>query len=333
MNSNDKPDPRLIEKIGVLNDLPERSPERASQGKAAFLAAAASLAAGKETAGAPAQFVGGVTPEPNRRHSRWMQAIQSLFVIRRKERSPMFSALSTLFVILSLVVGGSGAAVAAAQNSQPDTPLYNLKLASEDLRMDLEGDPADGYQLALAFAERRAAEIQAMLQAAGIPPVEVLARYQIQVEQAIQLALDLPNEQAVQALARIKTSLQAQEQAMLQIQANSSSEREAALISSRAMVQERLQWIETGLSDPVLLREQLRLRNQAGDSLQPGPGEPAGGAGPGSPGAGECLTCTPVYDGHNSQNPWTTETPDSGQRKRQQPWTRRRRVPDLHPGV
>ena len=306
MNPSDEPDPRLIAKIKVLDDLPERDPQRAGQGRAAFLAAAQEMS-------------GSVTPAPARRHKGWMPTIQSLFTFHRKEQSPMFTALSSLLIILALALGGGGAAVAAAQSSQPDDLLYSLKLTSEDLRMELEGDPAAAYQLALAFAERRAQEIQTMLQAGGVPPEAVQARYQAQVEQAIQLALNQPDDQAVPALEQVKTRLQAQEQAMQQIPAAGLPDVEAARMRARAMVQERLQWVEAGLADPAQLRELLRLRYAGGEPLQPGPGNPwmEGTPTPGSdygpgPGDGECADCTPVEDGHNSQNPWTTDTPVPG---------------------
>ena len=320
MNQNPEPessspDPRLIEKIRILNDLPGRDPRQASQGKAAFLAAAQEIAGAPAAAGASAR-IAGVSPDPKRRHSGWMQAILNPFTIRRKEQSPMFTFISTLLIVASLALTGGGAAVAASQTSQPEQALYGLKLFSEDARLGLEGDPAEAYQLALAFAERRAFEIQTMLQSGSAPPEPVLARYQAQVEQAIQYALNQPDEQAVQALEQVRTRLQSQDQAMQQIRASGLPDVEAVLLRTRAMVQERLQWVEMGLLDPVQLREMLRLRDQSGAPLQPGPGEPAvgPGSGPGSPGPGdgECLECTPAYDGHNSQNPWTTDTPVPG---------------------
>jgi len=335
MNPNDKPDPRLIEKIHLLDDLPERDSQRASQGRAAFLASAQEMAESAKIAGASAK-IPAVSPAPERRHKGWMQTIQSLLMIRRKEQPPMFTALSSLLIILALALGGSGAAVAAAQSSQPDDLLYGLKLTSENMRMEMEGDPADAYQLALAFAERRALEIQTMLQAGGVPPQPVQARYQAQVEQAIQLALNQPDDQAVQALEQIKLRLQTQEQAMQMIHAGGLPDVEAALVRTRAMVQERLQWVEAGLIDPVQLREMLRLRYAGGETnpgapglggVGPGnpwttgtplgepPGSPAPGSGSGSrpgPGTAECPDCTPVQDGHNNQNPWTTGTPVPG---------------------
>ena len=114
----------------------------------------------------------------------------------------MFSTLATIFLIVSLILGGGGATVAAAQNSQPDQPLYGIKVMSENVRQDLAADPQMNFQLALDFANRRADEIASMLEAGQVPPQDVQARYQNQIEQAIQYAVELPSENSEQALRR-----------------------------------------------------------------------------------------------------------------------------------
>lgn len=246
----------------------------------------------------------------------------------------MFSTLATIILITSLILGGGGATVAAAQNSQPDQPLYSLKIFGEDIRLGFSVDPKAEYQLALEFADQRAAEIQTMLQAGSLPPEQVQTRYQNQVEQAIQFALNLSDDQTAVALDQIRTHLQTHQQSFLQVQANASPRIEAALIQTRQMLQEHQQWVAAGLADPAKLREQLRLRNQAlkqtpissatpvGQSTQvatgTGSGNPwtTGTPTPGSaygPGKGTavCEFCTPTGSGQGS-NPWTTGTPTPG---------------------
>lgn len=83
--------------------------------------------------------------------------------------------------------------MAAAQSSQPDQPLYALKLFTEQFRLRLNADPEQEWQLSLEFANRRMAEIQAMLQGGEIPSEPVQGRYQEQVEQTIHLALNPMN--------------------------------------------------------------------------------------------------------------------------------------------
>ena len=321
MNLKSEIDPELMQKLELLHTVPVRNLEREETGLAAFLQEAQ-------------EFTGAVTPPQKRRHNRWMHALQSIFVVRQKEQSPMFSTLATIVLIASLILGGGGATIAAAQSSQPDQPLYSLKVMSEDTRMNLSADPQSEYQLALEFANRRAEEMKTMLQAGSIPPEAVQTRYQRQVEQAIQFALNLPDAQALKALDQIQTRLQTQQQAFLQVQTTGSPKADAILLKTRQMLQEHLRMVGAGLANPTLLRDQLRLRDQQREQdrlssstppgqttkVSPGTGSgnpwttgtptPGSGYGPGK-GTGECENCTPTLVGQGS-NPWTTGTPTPG---------------------
>lgn len=314
MNPRDELDPRLARKFEMFDVVPERNPKKAANGRAAFLQEAQIMA-------------NGVTPQPKLRHKGWMQIIQSILIFRRKEHSPMFSTFTTVLLVISLLLGGGGVTVAAAQNSLPDQPLYAVKTMSENVRSELTTNPQSKFELALALENRRAEEVQTMLQADKVPAETVQTRYQNQVEQALRYALNLPTDQAVQALEQLRARLLEQQQAMLQVQANGSPEAEAALVRTRQMLQDRLQWVEQGLKDPDQLREQLRQRDQNQQrtsvpanpsSEEPGAGKgnpwttetpvPGSGYGPGA-GSGDGGTCTPSA-GEN--NPWTTETPVPG---------------------
>jgi len=320
MNLKNEIDPELLQKLALIQGVPARNPENEKSGLAAFLQEAQELA-------------GAVTPPEKRRHNGWMHALQSIFVVQRKEQSPMFSPIATILLIVSLVFGGGGATVAAAQDSQPDQPLYGLKVMSEDIRLGFSADPQFEYQLAMEFTNRRAEEIRTMLQAGSILPAAVQIRYQDQIEQAIQFALNLPDNQAIQALEQIRTRLQSQQQAFLQVRAGSPAA-EGALLQARQMLREHLQWVDAGLTDPTLLRDQLRQHDQqrkqeqqssavpGGQATQASPGTgggnpwttgtptPGSGYGPGI-GTGDCGNCTPTGDGQGS-NPWTTGTPTPG---------------------
>jgi hypothetical protein len=322
MNPDDELDPKLARLFAVLETVPERVPEHAKAGRAAFLQQA------QETAKA-------VTPFEIGRHNGWMQTIQSKFLTWRKEQSPMFSTLATIILIASIILGGGGASVAAAQSSQPDQPLYGVKVLSEDVQLGLSSDPQSEYQLALEFANRRAEEILTMLHAGSIPPAAVQARYQNQIEQAIQYALKLNDSQAIQALEKIQARLQTQQQAFLQVQVKGSPQAEAALTQSRQMLQDRLQWVELGLNAPAKLRDQLRLHDQqrkqdpmnttapglqatqsspgagGGNPWTTGTPTPGSGYGPGM-GTGDCQNCTPAAGNGQGSNPWTTGTPTPG---------------------
>ena len=316
MDPKNEFDPEVIRKIETLKNAPERNPQKAAESRSAFM-----LAAQKE--------LEGVSPLPVKRHNSWMSSIGSKISIQRKEHSQMFNFITTILITLSLLLGGGGVTVAAAQSSQPDQALYGVKLLSEDVRLQMAGNPETQFQLAMEFASRRAAEIQTMLQAGNVPDEAVQTRYQYELEQAMQFALELPNGQAIQALQQIQARLQTQDQAMNQVQQNNASPKaEAALIRNREMIQEHLQWVINGLSDPTQLKNQLRqeMRNPASSknstdlSIQS-----TDGTGQGNPWTEGTPTPLSGYGPGESQNPWTDVTPTPlsgyGPGESQNPWT------------
>ncbi|HQF63729.1 MAG TPA: DUF5667 domain-containing protein [Anaerolineaceae bacterium] len=287
----------ILKKLLLLRTASHRDPEKAQTGRDAFLQEAQSLA-------------GTVTPQPKQRHNGWMLLLQSMFLAHRKERSPMLNLFATVLVVVTLVLGGGGATVAAAQSSQPDQTLYGIKLWSEDVRIDLTSNPEMQSELALEFADRRVAEIQTILQAGGVPSEAVQTRYEAQVEQAIQFALNLPDDQAVAALEQVRTRLQTQQSLLLQFQSNGTPEGEATLVRARQMIQTRIQWAEAGMLDPMQMRNLFQQREQ--NQLTPGNGNNAGNNQGGNP----WVTGTPTpgsgYGPGDPNNPWTTGTPTPG---------------------
>ena len=295
-------DPRLRKKFASLQLVPARKPENAEKGRIAFLQQAQEIAKA-------------VSPLEKRRHKGWMHALQPIFMTPRKEQTPMFGTLATIVVIVMLVLGGGGTTMAAAQSSYPDQPLYALKLWSEDIRLGLAADPQAELQLDLEFTARRAEEIRNMVQGGRVPPESVQTRYRSEVEHAIQIAANFPGGQAIQALEQVRTHLQTQQQALLQVQANGSSQGEASLFRSREMLRVRLQWVEEGLKDPVQLRDQLRDRDRVSTSTPAGMATQADQPGTGNGNPWTTGTPTPgsgYGPGPGSGNPWTTGTPTPG---------------------
>ena len=226
----------------------------------------------------------------------------------------MVNPILALVLVLSLVFGGGGVTVAAAQSSLPDQPLYGLKLWSEDARLSFTNQPESGWQVALQFAERRVAEMRAMIEAGKQPDEALQTRYEAQLEKAFRLAQNLPDEQALQALEQIRQRLRLQEEQLSHLPANQS-----VLVQTRSMIQQRLQWVENGLQDPQLFRQ--RLQQHAPGSGQGGnpwtDGTPTPGSGYGSGQGGNPWTDgTPTpgsgYGSGQGGNPWTDDTPTPG---------------------
>jgi hypothetical protein len=214
----------------------------------------------------------------------------------KKENFAMFGTLGTILLIFSLALGGGGVTLAASQYSTPDQPLYPLKTWSEEVRLQITQKEQVQLQLALAFAERRALEMQAMLKQGEVPPEAIRARWQAEIERAFQLAAGQPDAAMLRALAQIREQLKQQEQVFNQLGPQAYGEAEAVLARVRTQLRLRLEQCEQGLKDPEQLREQIRLReelrlreqdgamktgSQPENSPGPGPKEGAGD-GPGS---------------------------------------------------
>ncbi len=223
----------------------------------------------------------------------------------------MFTTLATIFAVIALALGGTGATVYAAQGSLPGEALYSLKTQSEDLRLSWGENETDQIELALQFANRRMEEIQAMLMKNQTPPDSLMLRLQTQLDTALRLACGLDADQLEPALARIRQTLQQQERVLAQLQENAGAPDEALLLQIRDQIQLRLSWVEEGQADPATLRSRFGPGSPAvvppsftrtpADGFGPGPfitGTPTPGSGYG-PGPGTGLgpqatcTCTP----------------------------------------
>lgn len=175
----------------------------------------------------------------------------------------MINILATLVVVVTLMVGGGSATLTAAQSSQPGDSLYQMKLLSENVQINMAADEPARAQLALTFASRRAEEVQTMLQTGQMPPEEVQTRYQEQLEQAIAAAAGLPDDQAAAALNQIRIEMRTQEETMTRMQAGAGPDLEAECARIRLMLQEHLGWLDLGL-EPLRnqLKEMERNRNR-----------------------------------------------------------------------
>lgn len=278
-------DRRLWEKLQLLDDFPPREGQAQEAGCAAFLQQARSITEVR------------VTDSSMGRHNGW---IQNLFAgwTARKEHSPMFSPLTKIILVTALVLGTGGATVAAAQSSEPDQILYEVKLWSEDTRLALITDPVTDYQLSLEFTGRRAEEIAALLKDGKIPPFSLLADYQNSIEETAQYALNLPAGQVETALKLLQTRLAIHEQTMLQ-QKTQSVEAQAVQEQVWRMIREQARLVRQGITDPEGLRQELQIRLQSKDRLW----------------SGRTETPTEFHSTQASgENPWMTgsPTPESG---------------------
>ena len=122
-NQSNEQDVALVSLIEQLDRTPDRDPDVVSEGKARFLIQAQSL---QST----------VSNTPISRHIEWK-------TIFSRKGHPKMATISTLILIFTILFGGTGATVYAAQNSLPDKTLYSVKLMIEDIRSGLSTQQED----------------------------------------------------------------------------------------------------------------------------------------------------------------------------------------------
>lgn len=276
--------------LDPLAQVPPRAPEAMAKGLAAFLNEARSVP---------------VSSAPPTRLPDWKH------ILFRKEMTPM-NVLATIALMLTLTFSGAGVTAYAAQSSQPDEPLYGVKLATEDLRLGLSQDPQERLVLALNLVQVRTQEMAQLVQANRAVPVELQTRLQSHVNTALEAASELGDAALATASVQIRERSQAQLQAIAQLRALAPSDQnlsgvEAALTRLQTMAQ-------IGADDPGQFRQHVR----AGQLPAPTPTEAASSAAPATsqptstplgaghsygPGDGTCqdglVVCTPEQDGNS----------------------------------
>ncbi len=258
MNEDRELDPRLKEYLDALIPVPPRDPHRASRERARFLAEAAEL----EQAVSAGRFP---------RLTKW----KAIFTVR-KEKLAM-NLLVSIAVIVGLLFSG-GVTVQAAQDDLPTDLLYPVKTLSEDVRLWLNTDPQKEIGLLGEFAQRRGEEISALAEEGVAPPPEVIERMDQHIEQMLQIAASMDDAAMEHALERVRATLEAQLQMMAAMQERVANQGRAAqaLMQTRAMIEERLNLVAEGMSDPARFRETMRYGPHGidmGVGTPPGPPE------------------------------------------------------------
>ncbi len=176
------------------------------------------------------------------------------------------SALATWLLVVSLVLGGSGASVYAAQDVLPNHPLYPIKILSEDAQVRLAADSAARANLSIRFANRRAQEMMDLIAQGLLPPDAVLVREQAEIATALRLAADLDDQAMHQELLRVRETIQQQLQIMVAGQPSQEAEPELARV--REMLRTQLALADLGLENPQLFRSRIRQTTQTRTGLE-----------------------------------------------------------------
>lgn len=230
------------------------------------------------------------------------------------------SALTSILIILALVFGGSGAAMAASQDALPGDALFPVKLALEDTRLALTADPVEEINLSLGYAQLRIAELGENALKEREWNESAAQNLRQRIDRALELAVGLPVADAQRELLRIREQLTLMVQSMDQLRLREQDQ--AGLIQTMTQVQERLGWVENGAQTTQQIQEQLRQQlEEQNRSGQPAssPQQGEGGSPSVMPGQQQNQNgqATPQPSQTNPQgndtpgagNPWTDSTP------------------------
>ena len=167
-------------------------------------------------------------------------------------------------LVLVFVFSSVGMTAYAAQSSLPSSPIYPLKLMTEDVRLQLTNNAETKFSLILAYANKRFEEITA-LQSQGLPVEEpVVTRLQDQFEFALQLASGMPDDQMSQSLEQLRETTQVQLMTMTTLRENAPEDSGAQLERVQEMLEEKQNMAQNGLEDPDNFREDIRDQYQNG---------------------------------------------------------------------
>lgn len=181
---------------------------------------------------------------------------------------PVLARVAIAFVLMLSIVGGT---VAAAQSSLPDSPLYRIKLAMEDARLNLTNDPTQQATLALTFASERTRELERLASARQPISAQVSLRLQNQLDAVLSAAAQAPEPEMLRLLDQVRTTARTQERALMHAQVNApreASTQDALRLAEQAVTQARQQ-AESGLTDPNAFRN--RYRHEQSAPVQPTP--------------------------------------------------------------
>jgi len=224
-----------------FRDVPDRDPQKEASGRAAFLKQAEAL---RPRSTQPTQV----------RHRIRLDPMPPTFL--QKVRLPVLSTLLAVILALIVVFGAGATTVYAAQSSLPDSALYPLKTFSEDALLSLTVSPQAKLDLTLDFTDRRLGEI-ASLQSAGQPiPQKVMDRYQGELDQALQLAAGLDDPMLARSLEQL--SLHSEGQLKQLADLVNANPRTPDLLQLHARLQEQVQAVELGKSDPQGFRQKVQ---------------------------------------------------------------------------
>jgi uncharacterized membrane protein YgcG len=196
------------------------------------------------------------------RINNWMMAVFPSIALRRlsptQEKRKMNAIFVNLALMITLLIASAGGTVAAAANSLPDSPLYPLKLAVEQVQVDLLADPEQIAVKHLELAQNRSQEMLQQVQQGSALQQKTSLQLQEHYNLALQYAAQLGEAQMAGILTRAQQMIQNQLQEMEQVRSQLQVQQQDPLGEPLRILQQTQSRVQAGLEDPLELREQAR---------------------------------------------------------------------------
>jgi hypothetical protein len=203
-----------------------------------------------------------VSPSLLERINRWITAVIPLYSIKQlfqiKEKRNMSAMLANIILIISILIASAGGTVALANDSLPDSPLYPVKLAVEQIQIGLLADPGKIAARHLVLAQNRSQEILRLAQGGEIPEDNTVRKLQEQYNLALQYAAQLGEAEMLGILTQAQYMIQEQLREMVQEQSQLKEHPDPLGETIRFLEQIQTR-VRAGLDDPAAFRLQARF--------------------------------------------------------------------------
>ncbi len=128
---------------------------------------------------------------------------------RRASYGAVLKPAAALIAVLLFVSSFGGGLAYASQDAMPDSPLYSIKLATEDMRLWFVFDEKHEAEILLDQSNQRVDEIRSMVSQGKPIPENVLGALENRNRRAVSILHDRPEETGLRAL--VLTQAQEQE--------------------------------------------------------------------------------------------------------------------------
>jgi len=176
-------------------------------------------------------------------------------------------------LVFTVLFGSVGSVMVAAEDSLPDSPIYSLKLAREQVRLAMNSDPAKEAALHFNRAQTRVQEMIQTSEQGDVPQEATMTRLQTHMSEAFRNTAQTADEPMEALLLQAQEMTRRQEQALALAQEQANEQAQTRLRETARQMSQWRQDAEEGLQDP----HQFRLRfghNRPEDA--PDPGGPGG---------------------------------------------------------